>query len=205
MYTMTITQKFLIAASIFFAISNPLMAGSRSGPIAITATEANLYGGGYSKASVYLNCVNSDGKIRRPLIVFEDCDAAYIKSGEGGMTRIDDFLTRISGDTSNEGQPTGIETLLGDTVSAYDIIYVEWENSIDYLQNNELVAEAVIKWVNNNKVATGGIKEKNVIVGSGMGNIIAGMALKRMEDAHSIDSDKPSPDTRLLISDDSVQ
>jgi hypothetical protein len=83
-------------------------------------------------------------------------------------------------------------------------VYVNWVNGTDYIQNNERVAEAVINWVNAQKVISGST-EPNVILGRSMGGIIARYALKRMENAHALNINAPLHNTRLFISNDGGQ
>lgn len=62
----------------------------------------------------------------------------------------------------------------------YDIVYVDWVNSEDYIQANAYALIDVIEWVNSRKVAAGSV-EPNVIIGHSMGGVIARYALKTME------------------------
>lgn len=36
----------------------------------------------------------------------------------------------------------------------YDIVFINYDNGIDYIQNNAYLMQRVIEWVNNNKVGT---------------------------------------------------
>lgn len=198
------TIRILTITLIFFIASYYSIAGTQHDPIQITALEPNLYGSGFSKALIYVKTANEDGKIRRPLIVFEGYDpAGYNISIYSGRSRFDDFLDKVSNDTLSELKATSpLLQMLKDTSQHYDLIYVDWINAIDYLQNNERVAETVINWVNDNKVSPSGIKQPNIIVGRGIGSIIADMALKRMEDARLKDNSKPLHNSLPVIFDD---
>lgn len=173
------------------------------GPIPVTAMESNPIGGGFAKALVYID-YKSSGQLRKPLIIFEGYDPGYYtkpnaKEGRTGiLTFISDINNIETGAANSELLP-----LLQGANRDYDIIYVNWKNGADYLENNEKVAKAVIKWVNDAKIAVNGVKQPNVIIGRSMGAVIARMALKHMEQAYAANpAQNPPHNTRLFISND---
>ena len=88
-----------------------------------------------------------------------------------------------------------LNSLLTNSSRQYDIIYVDWDNGVDFLQKNAFALEAVIAWVNSVKIGT----EKNVVLGQSMGGVVARYALADMEQS-SIDHK-----TRLFVSHDAPQ
>lgn len=76
-----------------------------------------------------------------------------------------------------------------------DIIYVNWSNGMDYIENNAEVLKEVIRMVNAAKRANRSTA-KNVVIGQSMGGLVARYALKDMED------NRENHDTRLFVSHD---
>ena len=148
----------------------------------ITATTA--YNGWYGSATVYVRYANGGNTITKPLIVAEGFDTGIILTPEqeAGDNNIDYFLRDINNSFSN----LPIET------NQYDIIYVDWNNGVDFIQRNAFVLEEVIKWVNQNK--SGSLQ--NVVLGQSMGGLVARYALKDMENKGL------NHDTRLYVSHD---
>lgn len=123
---------------------------------------------------------------RKPLIVAEGFDAGIILAPEmaNGMN------TYISFRKSLQVSGTELQNLIWNSNKQYDIIYVDWNNGVDFLQKNAFALEAVIAWVNSVKIGT----EKNVVLGQSMGGVIARYALADMEQS-SLDHK-----TRLFVS-----
>jgi hypothetical protein len=153
----------------------------------ITATK-NYNGFGTVKLTI--DDTNNDG-IRKPLIVAEGFDAGIILAPEriNGMNTYSQFRT----ESFNGG--TELRSLIYNSNKQYDIIYVDWNNGVDFLQKNAFALEAVIAWVNSVKIGT----EKNVILGQSMGGVVARYALADMEQS-SLDHK-----TRLFVSHDAPQ
>lgn len=63
----------------------------------------------------------------------------------------------------------------------YDIIYVDWNKSEEYIQANANTLIEVLSFVNAQKAAINST-EPNVVMGHSMGGLIARYALKKMED-----------------------
>jgi hypothetical protein len=147
----------------------------------ITATTA--YNGWLGSATVYVRYANGGNTITKPLIVAEGFDTGVILTPEqeAGDTNINTFITS----TLNGN-------LLFGEINQYDIIYVDWNNGVDFIQRNAFVLEEVIKWVNQNK--SGSLQ--NVVLGQSMGGLVARYALKDMENKGL------NHDTRLYVSHD---
>ncbi len=154
----------------------------------ITATKN--YNGAFGTVKLTIDDTNNDG-IRRALIVAEGFDAGIILAPESanGMNTYSQFKN------STYYGGTELRSLIYDTNKQYDIIYVDWNNGVDFLQKNAFALEAVIAWVNSVKIGT----EKNVVLGQSMGGVIARYALADMEQS-SLDHK-----TRLFVSHDAPQ
>lgn len=151
----------------------------------ITATTAYL--SYYGSATVYIKYANGGNTITKPLIVAEGFDTGIVLNPEqeAGDNNIIDFINNVNFSSSN----LPIET------SSYDIIYVDWNNGVDFIQRNAYVLEEVIKWVNTQKAAVG-TTTPNVVLGQSMGGLVARYALKDMENKGL------NHDTRLYVSHD---
>ncbi|MCY0977166.1 T9SS type A sorting domain-containing protein [Chryseobacterium wangxinyae] len=134
---------------------------------------------------MYIHLAPGRNRVTKPLIVAEGFDMGVIvaPTRDAGLSDIQSFKNSLL-----QGGP-----LAGMINSDYDIIYVDWNNGVDYIQNNAGLLAAAISWVNANKLGT----EQNVVVGQSMGGLVARYALKDMED-HGI-----AHQTRLFISHDS--
>ncbi|MDR3327706.1 MAG: T9SS type A sorting domain-containing protein [Prevotellaceae bacterium] len=139
-----------------------------------------------ARATMYIQLASGHTQITKPLIVAEGFDMGCIlsPSTEAGLSNIDKFINSVN--------PNEYETPLGQKLKTYDIIYVDWGNGVDYIQNNADLLKKAIRWVNNNKAGT----EKNVVLGQSMGGLVARYALKDMEDKGE------NHDTQLFISHD---
>ncbi|SHE75479.1 PGAP1-like protein [Psychroflexus salarius] len=153
--------------------------------ISVTASEA--YYGKHATATLYIRDANDDG-ISNPLIVAEGFDTGAILNPEqeAGDNNIIGFLNNVN--TSLSNLPAELNT--------YDIIYVDWDNGVDFIQRNAYALEEVIKWVNQEKAAAGST-EKNVIIGQSMGGLVARYALTDIEQNQNFNHD-----TDLYISHD---
>ncbi|MFY0484115.1 hypothetical protein ACI6PS_16090, partial [Flavobacterium sp. PLA-1-15] len=146
------------------------------------------YQGAYGSATLYIRTVNGGPGFSRPLIVAEGFDPGVILNPEqeAGDNNIEDF---IQGSSSNFSNSINLET----QINTYDIIYVDWDNGVDFIQRNAYVLEEVIKWVNQNKSGS----EQNVIIGQSMGGLVARYALRDIELNRNFNHD-----TKLYISHD---
>jgi hypothetical protein len=196
-------MKTYIQLIIFFVVANSY--AQNSVPFdtiyskQITATKAHL--GQFGKVTLQIDDSGHDGLITRPLIVAEGFDPGIIISPEA-VNGINTYLSFIrSVNLPNELELEGLIT--GSTIGTtgdqeYDIIYVNWDNGVDFLQKNAYALEEVIKWVNEQK-ALAGSTEQNVVLGQSMGGVVARYALADMEQYN-----KPH-DTRLFVSHDAPQ
>ena len=154
-----------------------------------TITSTTLYNGYYGSATVYIRYA-SGTTITKPLIVSEGFDTGIILNPEqeAGDNNIDQFIKSTEFIRSNSSALEG-------EINTYDIIYVDWNNGVDFLQRNAFVLEDVIKWVNQNKSGS----QQNVVLGQSMGGLIARYALKDMENKGL------NHQTRMYVSHDTPQ
>ncbi len=122
---------------------------------------------------------NHNGELRQPFIVAEGFDPGHIlePETEGGESSIDDFMRSL-----NSAGSIDLNNLLTNDMRQYDIVYVDWQNGVGRLEDNSIVLENVLNWVNTNKVTT----TPNVLLGQSMGGVIGRYTLARMEQESKI-------------------
>lgn len=129
-----------------------------------TIIQGQNYGGITTSAEVTISYAPGNYSLRKPLIIVEGFDPrvdAETPKGSWSFNR-----------TKFESNIIDLNRKYG-----YDIVYVDWVNSQEYIQANSYTLKSVIEWVNSRKSGN----ETNVIVGHSMGGIIARYALKTME------------------------
>lgn len=151
-------------------------------PYLVSVAGVPIYKG---KATVYYRLAPGHQKITKPFIISEGFDMGVVVAPgrEAGLQNIEGFFSRLD----------NFSALKYELLYDYDVIYVDWNNGVDYIQNNAELLKKAIQWVNSVKEGT----EKNVVLGESMGGLIARYALKDMEDAGI------NHDTKLFISHDS--
>ena len=155
----------------FGAIPNFYHAGTKTGA---------AYNGISTSADVYVVSRNG-GQIRKPFIVVEGFDPRSLsfmvdtdpnRSLKGkGVSTIETFLGELYNPNNSAGATIAAE---------YDLIYVDFVQSDEYIQANAHTLKEVINWVNQQK-SYAGSTEPNVIMGQSMGGLITRYALKKME------------------------
>ncbi|WP_293956536.1 MULTISPECIES: hypothetical protein [unclassified Sphingobacterium] len=118
------------------------------------------YKGVSTTARVFVKTRN--GQIRDPFIIVEGFDP--ILGHEFGSQRMDNTYPYLRADIQ----------------ANYDIIYVDWAQSEQYIQANANTLKDVIQWVNSQKQLSGSTSG-NVVMGSSMGGLVVRYALKTME------------------------
>ncbi|AXT18636.1 T9SS C-terminal target domain-containing protein [Flavobacteriaceae bacterium AU392] len=153
----------------------------------IIATRA--FSGQLGTATLQIAYSNNQCELRKPLIVAEGFDTELMADrGRIGDTDIQTFFNSVN----NSGGDQLRNLITNNTTEAYDIVYVNWDNGTDFIQRNAFVLQAVINWVNANKVTN----TPNVVLGQSMGGLVARYALRDMENRSE------SHDTGLYISHD---
>jgi len=182
------------------ALASPAGTGGTTGYIGNstpkTFTAQNAYMGvkGTGDYTIELSANNTSGLLKKPLIVIEGFDPIenpndYPYTGNTYA----DLIANYSNDPNNNSYITLSSGL--DNTDSFDIVYLHWKNSTDYIERNAYLLESLIQVVNNMKTAAGST-EKNVIIGMSMGGLVARWALRDME-MNNIDHQ-----TRLFISHD---
>ncbi|MBC2846292.1 T9SS type A sorting domain-containing protein [Winogradskyella flava] len=148
----------------------------------------NPYQGSSTTGLVTVELAPGHTQLTKPLIVVEgfdpnnsfDYDSLINFNNPGGL--LVDIIAGAGFNSLNQA----IED------EDYDLVFVDFENSTDFIQRNAYMLEAVIDWVNNQKVGN----EQNVVLGMSMGGLVARYALRDME------INGETHDTKLYISHD---
>jgi hypothetical protein len=128
--------------------------------------------------------------LTKPLIIIEGFDPensfSYIDlvvdnfyTGPGGLNIVIDPATGLTLNDAIEDED-------------YDLVFVDFVNSTDFIQRNAYMVEEVIRQINQLKVGN----EKNVVLGMSMGGLVGRYALRHME------IEGETHDTKLYISHD---
>lgn len=134
-----------------------------------TVIPGESYRGITTSAEIYISYAPGRSSLRKPLLIVEGFDP-----------RIDDENSpKGSWNFSAINKDQSIIELNRDY--GYDIVYVDWVKSEEYIQANSYTLKKIIEWVNRQKTLVGST-ESNVIIGHSMGGLIARYALKTMED-----------------------
>jgi len=116
---------------------------------------------------------NHNNKIIKPLIVLEDVDP-YSGEHYRNLTLDQFYVPLIKGFYG-----ANLQNLI---TSDYDIIYVDWGDGNDLIENNAVVFTSVFSWVRDQLTASGST-EKIVTLGLGMGAVIARWQYKKWENS----------------------
>ncbi len=138
--------------------------------------------------------------IQNPVIVAEGFDTGIVTSPEKPEGENTGEMFRISTANMNDDEDEFNPLLRNELYFRNrDIIYVNWHNGMDYIQNNAEVLKEVIRMVNAAKKENknkGHVTSPNIVIGQSMGGLVARYALKDMEDNNE------DHDTRLYVSHD---
>jgi hypothetical protein len=152
--------------------------------------------------TVQLSVHNTSGHIQKPLIFIEGFDPTTGVGHNMGyyLTQLIPNITHDQ-NTYNPLNPNPSLITLNnelDSTDDYDVIYISFNNGMDYIERNAYLVETLIQQVNAWK-AQYGVTTQNVVVGESMGAVIARYALRDME-LNGINHQ-----TRLFISHDGPQ
>ncbi|WP_299108884.1 T9SS type A sorting domain-containing protein [uncultured Tenacibaculum sp.] len=193
-----------------FAVDNLLHKGtanknlcnlnSMNGVSFLDIQSSQSYSNKQGKARIFIDDAGNDCKITKPLIVVEGWDFSTLFSPETKYSSEDfqNFQSNIFNSQSSLKSLISGQSLGSNGDQEYDLIFVNWDNGMDYIQRNALVVEEVIKWVNQQKTLSGST-EKNVIIGQSMGGVVSRYALRDMEQRNL------THQVRLFVSQDSPQ
>jgi len=129
----------------------------------------------HSGGTLQIKYANSDHILRKPLIIAEGFDPSK-EFGEPNLD-IDNLLkpTRYVGSINYIYKNPNIYTYLKD--QSYDIVYLDYNNSLDDIRRNAALLKDAIIWVNSNKKGS----TPNIVMGISMGGLVARYALRKME------------------------
>ena len=123
------------------------------------------YNGVSTSAKVSVKYGTGHTAITKPFIFVEGFDPRCLNPKEDGNWNFGMFC---------EEYKDQVDQLCN---KGYDIVYVDWDKSEEYIQANAYTLIEVIKKINSLKQGT----ESNVLMGHSMGGLIARYALKTME------------------------
>lgn len=135
-----------------------------------------VYNGVTVRAQMTYYTSSPDGAIRKPFILVEGFDPWIL---EYLINDIDDSLPVHLGFTNHVDFAKEFynNTALG---SDYDLLYIDWENSLADIRANAQLLIMLIEEINEMK-ASAGSTETNVVFGQSMGGLVARYALRTME------------------------
>ncbi|MEO6285322.1 MAG: T9SS type A sorting domain-containing protein [Dyadobacter sp.] len=110
---------------------------------------------------ILLGC---DGVFNKPLLLVEGTDLGE----DVNLDKLEAFWTG--------GQQRVLEDY---TAEGYDPVFLDWQNSHDFIQNNAQVLKAVINEINQTKVGSNQL----VAIATSMGGLVSRWALREMENA----------------------
>jgi hypothetical protein len=147
----------------------------------------NPWNGNSATGRVTIELAPGHTQLTKPLIVIEGFDpensfnyfSLINTDGPGGLNIDVNIITGLTLNQAIEDQD-------------YDLVFVDFINSTDFIQRNAYMVEEVIRQVNQMKVGN----EKNVVLGMSMGGLVGRYALRHME------LEGENHDTKLYISHD---
>lgn len=131
--------------------------------------DAKPYRGIKTEADVYIKYASGHNGIVRPLIIVEGFDPRSNSTPLGNWSFSRGNIPYSLTDFADE--------------NGYDIVYVDWRNSEEYIQANAATLETIIQKINKKKDEAG-YRYGNVILAHSMGGLITRYALKTMENRH---------------------
>ncbi|TDP60357.1 T9SS type A sorting domain-containing protein [Flavobacterium dankookense] len=154
------------------------------------AVPGNNWNGSAATGLVTIELAPGHTQLTKPLIIIEGFDP------ENSFNYLDlindDGPGGLNIQISQTGQPfLTLNQAIED--EDYDLVFINFVNSTDYIQRNAYMVEEVIRQINQLKVGN----EKNVVLGMSMGGLVGRYALRHMETSGE------THETKLYISHDS--
>jgi hypothetical protein len=157
----------------------------------VDLTARRAYNGQPASGHITIGYSGTTQVLDRPLIVAEgfdpDNDYDYLDfvddDDNGGL------LVRVNDAFNGQTLRDALEA------DGYDLVFVNYDNGTDYIQNNAYLLQRVIEYVNANKTGS----EQNVVLGLSMGGLVGRYALRDME----VNGLGLNHNTRLFVSHDS--
>lgn len=193
--------------------AGPLGTNGTSGPGAISGY---VYHGGTDSIYLAPTANHSGGWVHlvygginrnyltKPLIVAEGYDPSRIAPAIQSNYSVRDFLRGLK--TTNPNTGFNFSDALGNdssptsayATSAYDLVFIDYNNGTDDIRRNAALFEQVVQYVNAHKQGGTATGQQNVVLGVSMGGLVARYGLAEMEKAQP-----GSTHTRLLVTHDS--
>ncbi len=148
------------------------------------------WSGSSATGRVTIRLAPGHGQLIKPLIIIEGFDPEnsfdyfnlILDPDNGGLNVIIDPAANLTLNQAIENE-------------SYDLVFVDFVNSTDFIQRNAYMVEEVIRQINQLK-AVSGSTEKNVVLGMSMGGLVGRYALRHME------IEGETHDTKLYVSHD---
>jgi hypothetical protein len=159
----------------------------------------------HSGGKAYVIFGNTGGikhtQLTKPFIISEGYNlydiAPELRKCNNPNNNIEEFLDKINRNFLTPGAGNFRTNLLN---AGYDIVYIDNAKGADDITRNAQLFEAVVRWVNLNKVGGTANGQKNVVMGQSMGGLVSRYGLAEMTKRGNDD-----PHTRLLVLHDSPQ
>jgi hypothetical protein len=129
--------------------------------------------------NTFLNC--PDEGLTKPLILLDGFETDFDENSNTYKNIMSVLRFSVTPNTNLGVSPPIVRRLLDDFYDeGYDIIFVDWEDGRDLIQNNSAVFTNILNSINTMK-ADNGSTESNKIIGLSMGGVIAKYTLRNME------------------------
>ena len=152
------------------------------------AVTGNNWNGSAATGLVTIELAPGHTQVTKPLIIIEGFDPENSFNYLGLINSIGPGGLNIPINTA-----TGLTLNQAIENEDYDLVFVDFVNSTDYIQRNAYMVEEVIRQINQLKVGN----EKNAVLGMSMGGLVGRYALRDME------INGETHETKLYISHDS--
>lgn len=174
-YKVDLKMRFTLSDGTLLTSHSPIYVISHSQDAETTSSDtqpqhfesSTPYQGITTSAEVQIRYASGRTSIQKPLIVAEGFDPLELAGLINGADRDNGLGSNDLYNSDYSG------------FSDYDIIYVNWNDSDQYIQANANLLIDIIEWVNANKADNA---EKNIVYGESMGGLVARYALCKMEE-----------------------
>ncbi len=194
-YKFTLTNNQVYYCRSKFKIDDPVLESIQKAAIVVDDERVYIHEDGNFFNAAWITIRRRTDSISpgitRPFIIAEGLDTGNFTAPDtfGGESTLGNFNRSLL----NSGN---LFDILRDGINDYDLIYIDWLRGMADMRDNSRVLEAVLDWVNDQKVLSGST-QPNVLIGQSMGGVIGRYTLARMENENS------NHDVRLFIAHDS--
>lgn len=149
---------------------------------------------GYSGGTIgiWYGCGNTACRINKPVIistgyapvvkhVIRGKDVVGVTEAKNSLfNHINGMYGQDASSSQEPGQNNGTNLLYKLRNEGFDVIIIDFDNGVDYVENHAAIIEEVISWVNEKKLQNGS-KYENVIIGQSLGGVSTRYALTEWE------------------------